>query len=113
MLKFCLLLSMSLTLLVPFALAHDWYHAGCCHEMKVDEQGRATGDDCGIADLIKQVPGGTLFRQRVTGIEAVVPDNFAKRFPNEHDNFYHICVAPGDYETPAGYVYCLYEPQGS
>lgn len=100
----------------PAAVGHDWYHPGCCHELRTDASGHVTGGDCGPADLIKQVAGGTLFRQRITNIEVVVPNDFNKRYVNEHDNDYHVCVAKsGDMfsDDKGVYLYCLYEPQGS
>jgi hypothetical protein len=92
------------------AAAHDFYHPGCCHGLD------QPFGDCGPADLVKQVPGGTLFRQRVTGIEVIVPIDFKKRYVNEHDDLYHICVAryvdeQGNIGEPV--LYCLYEPPGS
>jgi hypothetical protein len=92
------------------ASAHDWYPNGCCHEL-TDHSG-----DCGPADLIQQLPKGTLFRQRRTNIEVVVPVDFNKRYVNPVDNLYHICVANGVDEgsgAPYTILYCVFEPQGS
>jgi hypothetical protein len=92
-------------------VAHDFYDPKCCHAL---DTAAHTGD-CAPADLIKQLPEGTLFRQRITGIEVIVPIDFRNRFVNEHDDLYHICVSrypdeSGDVQT---ILYCLYEPPGS
>lgn len=103
------LLAWAAAVIVP-ARAHDWYPAGCCKQL------HEGGGDCGPADVVKQVPEGTVFRQRVTGIEVLVPIDFKRRYPNPVDNLYHVCVnrypgETGDLGAPV--LYCVFEPQGS
>lgn len=104
-----LLLAWALAAIPSPAAAHDWYPPGCCHELT------AHGGDCGPADLIRKTPEGTLFRQRVTNIEVVMPTDFKKRYVNPVDNLYHICVARGADEGGGMYItlYCVFEPLGS
>lgn len=99
----CLLLSIALTWAIA-ASAHDWYSKECCQE-----------HDCGEAVLVEETIEGRTFLQIKTGIKVLVPVDTpkSKLKVNEHDAKYHICVSAGDYETPPGYLYCLYEPLGS